>query len=216
MAPNVVPDYAKVWYFVRDASRAGVDDVYERVLNCAKGAAIMTDTTMEVNLITGVYPYLPNHAISAVVDKNLRLIGPPKFSGEDNAFAKEMQRNLGLEEKELPSDIEEFREARRPSATSTDAADVSWIVPTSGQFHVVATVPGIPWHSWAVASCSASGIGYKGMITAAKVIAASGIDLLMNTDIIEEAQKEFAEKTEGNPYKSVIPEGQKPPLPEKE
>ncbi len=213
LAPNVVPDYANVWYFVRDTTREGVDDVYERVLNCAKGAALMTGTTMEVNLITGVYPYLPNHAVSAIVDKNLRLIGPPEFSAADKAFAKEMQKSLGIEEKELPSDIREFKDTGRHSAASTDAADVSWIVPTSGQFNVVSTVPGIPWHSWAVAACVSSDIGKKAVITAAKVLAASGINMITNTTIIEEAQKEFREKTEGKPYKSVIPAGQKPPLP---
>ncbi|MFC1692410.1 amidohydrolase [Candidatus Latescibacterota bacterium] len=213
-APNIVPDYARVWYFVRDARREGVDEVYERVLKCAEGAALMTGTTMEVNLITGVYEYLPNHVLSSVVDRNFRMIGTPQFSGEEQAFAREMQRNLEIEEKGLKTEIEEFEEPKKLTGTgSTDVAEVSWLIPTSSQLEIAAKPEGAPGHSWAVTSCSGSSIGLKVMLTASKILAATGIEILMDTDIVKKAHKEFEKKTEGFTYKSSVPEGQKPPVP---
>jgi len=212
-APNIVPDYAKVWYFVRDVDRPGVEAIYERVLKCAEGAALMTETSMEVNLITGVYDYLPNHTLSAIVDKNLRTIGIPQFTEEEQAFAKEMQNNLGIEEEGLSSEIETFEEPKEISGGSTDCADVSWIVPTAGELGVVTAPLEIPWHSWAVVSCSASTIGFKGMNTAAKVLAASCIEVLMDKNAVMKAREEFTEKTKGFTYKSAVPHDQKPPLP---
>ena len=215
-APNIVPDYARVWYFVRDVDRKGVKEMYKRVLKCAEGAALMTDTKMELNLITGVYEFLPNHTLSAVLDRNLREIGCPEFTGEEQAFAKEMQGNLGVPEDGLSTEKEPFEEPKTVGGGSTDIADVSWIVPTAGELKIASAPLGIPWHSWAVTSCSASTVGFKAMNTGAKVLAASVIDVLMDSDIVRKAREEFEEKTKGFIYKSAVPAGRKPPLPEEE
>ena len=211
-APNIVPDYAKVWYFVRDVNRKGVDEVYPRVLKCAEGAAMMTETTMEVNLITGVYEYLQNLTISEVLDRNLREIGAPKFTEAEQNFANEMQKNFNVEPKGLSTEIEPFEVPKEISGGSTDCADVSWIVPTAGELSIAARPLETAGHSWAVTSCSASTIGFKAMNIATKVLAASGIEILMDKKIVEKAREEFAEKTEGFTYKSAVPEGQKPPI----
>jgi aminobenzoyl-glutamate utilization protein B len=214
-APNIVPDYARVWYFVRDDSRAGVEDVYARVLKCAEGAALMTGTTHEVNLITGVYNYLPNKTLSAVLDRNLRALGAPKFTSEEQAFARAMEKTLGVKEEGFSTKVEPFEEPKTISGGSTDVSDVSWNVPTSGEMGV-ATVPlGAPWHSWAVASSVCSSAGFRGMITASEVLATSGIDILLDPSIVEKAKAEFTEKTKGFTYRSPIPDGQKPPVPER-
>ena len=213
MAPNIVPEYATVWYFVRDINRKGVEHVYERVLKCAEGASLMTETTYEVNLITGVYNYLPNHVVSEVVYRNLKELGPVEFSEEEQAFAKEMQKYIGKEEKGLSAEIGEFKEPKRIGRASTDVSDVSWIVPTSGELGIATNPQGIPGHSWCVTSSSGSSIGMKGMLHAAKTLATSGIEVLLDTDIVEKAQEEFSEKTEGFTYKSALSEGQKPPVP---
>jgi len=213
-APNIVPDYAKVWYFVRDVDRPGVDHVYQRVLKCAEGAALMTETDMEVNLITGCYEYLPNHVLTRLLDKNLRLVGPPEFTEEDQAYAKEMQKNLDVPEKGLIAEIPEFEENESPGGGSTDTADVSWLVPTSGELGIATVPAGVPWHSWAVASSSGCSAGFKGMHVAAKTLAASAVEVLMDTKIIDEAQKEFREKTKDFTYKCAVPLNQNPPLPD--
>jgi aminobenzoyl-glutamate utilization protein B len=215
-APNIVPDYARVWYFVRDENRKGVEEVYARVLKCAEGAALMTDTTMEVKLITGGYEYLPNKVLSKLLDKNLRLVGPPQFTAEEQAFAKKMQKNLGKEEKGLSTKIEDFEEKESPGGGSTDVADISWNIPTSGELGVASTPLEIPWHSWAVASSVGCSVGFKGMIVTAKTLAMSGIEIFMDQKIVEEARKEFKEKTRDFTYKNALPKDQKPPVPEDE
>jgi len=213
-APNIVPDYAVVWYFVRDNTREGVEQVYERVLKCAEGAALMTGTEMEVNLITGTYEYLPNHELTRLLDRNLRLVGPPEFTEQDQAFAKEMQKNLGVEEKGFNTGIEEYSDTETRGGGSTDVADVSRLVPTSGEMDISTMPPGVPAHSWAVASSSGSPAGFKGMLVAAKTLAASSIEAMMDTKIVEKAQAEFKDKTKGFTYRSAVPVEKKPPIPE--
>nr|WP_321268636.1 amidohydrolase [uncultured Sulfurimonas sp.] len=213
-APNIVPDYAKVWYFVRDVDRPGVDHVYNWVLKCAEGAALMTETEMEVNLLTGCYEYLPNHALTKLLDKNLRFVGPPKFTEEDQEYAKEMQRNLGVPEKGLLNDIPEYSDKETTGGGSTDVADVSWLVPISGELGITTTPAGVPWHSWAVSSSSGCSAGFKGMHTAAQTLATSAIEAFMNTKIVEEAKTEFRESTKDFTYTCAVPLNQKPPLPE--
>jgi aminobenzoyl-glutamate utilization protein B len=111
-------------------------------------------------------------------------------------------------------EIESFGDNRN-SGASTDVADVSWIVPTSGELGVATTPQGSPGHSWAVTVSSGSPAGLKGMLVAAKVLASGGIEALLNTEIVSKAAAEFAEKTKGFTYRSAIPEGQKPPVPER-
>jgi len=215
-APNIVPETATVWYFVRDVNREGVEHAYERVLKCAEGASIMTDTTYDVRLVTGTYNYLPNGVLSHLLYDNLKEIGPPEFTDEEVAFAKAMQRAIGREENGFKTGIDDYPVNQRASRASTDASDVSWIAPTSGELGVTTSPRGIPGHSWCVASASGASSGLKGMIVAGKVLAASGVEALMDKKIVEEAQKEFREKTEGFTYKSALPADQKPPLPERE
>jgi aminobenzoyl-glutamate utilization protein B len=212
--PNVVPNYASVWYYVRDVNRRGVEKIYRRVLKCAEGAALMTETTMEVNLITGVYEYLPNYVLSEVLDRNFRLVGPPKFSEADQIFAKEIQRNLKISYNGLSTVIKKLERPDKSSSCSTDVADVSWIVPTSGILTVATAPLGISGHSWAMTTSAGSPIGFKGMIVAAKVLAAGSIDVLIDQDIIKKAYNEFIKKTKGFAYKSAVPLDLKPPVPE--
>ncbi len=212
-APNIVPDRAAAWYYVRDRDRRRLEEVYRRVIACAEGAALMTGTTLEVNVITGVYEYLPNRTLSAVLDRALRETGAPSFTGDQQEFARGVQRTLGLPETGMSTEIEPFGNDRN-SGASTDVADVSWIIPTSGEL-TVATVPrGAPGHHWAVTSSSGSPAGLAGMMVAAKVLATGGVEALLNPEVIRGAKAEFAEKTKGFTYRSAIPDGQKPPVPE--
>jgi aminobenzoyl-glutamate utilization protein B len=213
-APNVVPDYARVWYFVRGKDRQEVEEVYARVLKIAEGAALMSDTRHEVFLLTGVYNKLVNREVARVLHRNLEWVGAPQFRDEEQALAREIQRYVGKKEEGLGAAIKPLEEPKGYMGDgSTDVADVSWIVPTA--------TPGAacwpkdaPGHSWAVTTCSGSSIGYKGMQVAAKTLAAAGIETLMNPKIIEKAQAEFKEKTRGSTYQSAVPEDQKPRFPQ--
>jgi aminobenzoyl-glutamate utilization protein B len=213
-APNIVPDHASAWYYVRDLDRKRLEAVYNRVIDCARGAALMTGTTLEVNVITGVYEYLPNRTLSEVLYRNLKEVGVPQFTAEDQKFARGIQKSLGVPENGMSMEIDSFGDDRN-SGASTDVADVSWIVPTSGELGVATNPLGSPGHSWAVTASSGAPAGLKGMLVAAGVLASGGIEALLNPEIVQKAKAEFTEKTKGFTYRSAIPDGQKPPVPEK-
>jgi aminobenzoyl-glutamate utilization protein B len=213
MAPNVVPDYARVWYFVREKDRKSAEELYERVLKIAAGAATMTETTHEVYLITGVYNKLVNRVVAELLYKNLQLAGVPQFTEQEQEFARQLQKSFGKEEEGLNTKIEEFTEPNEPTrGGSTDVAEVSWLTPTAS-LRTVCWPSETPGHSWGVVTCSGSAIGLKGMDAAAKTFAAAGIEVLTAPGIVEKAQAEFREKTKDFTYKSAVPNDQKPRLP---
>ncbi|MFQ5569573.1 MAG: amidohydrolase [Rhodothermales bacterium] len=214
-APNVVPEYARVWYYVRDLDRESVEKWYDWILKIAEGAALGTRTEHRVFLVTGVHEYNLNHPIQAAMQKNLEQVGPPPFTDEEQAFARELQRYLEIEEKGYDTDIQPLADEPEPaSGGSTDVAEVSYIAPTAG-LNVTTAAAGVPWHSWATTACHGTDAGVKGAVVAAKVLALTGIDLLTDEDLLEEAKTFFEEQTGGAPYTSPIPQDQAPPLPEK-
>lgn len=211
-APNVVPDYARAWYYVRDIDRESAEEDYERVLKVIEGAATMTGTTYKIHFISGVHEMLPNRAGNEVVYSNLLLVGAPKFSDEEQAFAREIQKNLGIEEKGLSNDIEAFKYPERSwGGGSTDVAEVSWLTPTTS-LGIAFKPLGTPGHHWSSVACSQMSIGHKAMITAAKVMTATGIDFLNNPEIIKKMRDEWMKAKKGKEYSSPLPPGLKPPV----
>ena len=209
-APNIVPDYARVWYFVRGKDRKEVEEIYARVLKIAEGAALMTETTHDVYVITGVYNYLKNKVVASLLHQNLQLVGVPTYTPEEQEFARQLQKKFGKEEKGMSTVIKPFGEIKEfKGGGSTDAADVSWLVPTAS-LNVACFPLDVPGHGWGIVTCTGSSVGFKGMLTASKVLAAGAIDLLLNPKLIQDAQTEFKEKTKDFVYKCAIPEDQKP------
>lgn len=212
-APNVVPDYARVWYFVRDTARAPVDASYGRLLKIAEAAALATATEHKVSLITGVHSMLLNRPLQEAMQKNLEAVGAPAFTDEDQAFARELQRFAGVEEKGLSTEVKPLKpEPEPPGGGSTDVAEVSWITPVVS-LSVTTAAAEIPWHSWAVTASHGTEGSVRGAETAAKVLALTGVDLLTRPDLVREARAFWQEKTGGRPYVSPVPANQKPPLP---
>jgi aminobenzoyl-glutamate utilization protein B len=211
-APNVVPDYAKAWYYVRDIDRESVEKDYQRVLKIIEGAAMMTETTYKIHFISGVHEVLPNRAGDEVVYANLQLVGAPPFTEGEQAYAREIQKNLKIEEKGLSTKIEPFRLPERSwGGGSTDVAEVSWLTPTTS-LGVACDPLGSPGHHWAIVACGGMSIGHKAMLTAAKVMAASGLDLFSHPEIIAKMRKEWEEAKKGREYKSPLPPDLKPPV----
>ncbi len=211
-APNVVPEYAKVWYYVRDINREEVEKYYQRILNIAKGAALATGTTHNVYLITGVHEYLLNRPLQEALQQIMEQVGAPKFTEEEQEFARRLQRFVGKEEKGFKDKVEPLAEKPEPPrGGSTDVAEVSWIVPTVG-FQVTTAAAEVPWHSWATTACHGTEAGRKGAVVAAKIIATMGTELLTNPDLIQKAKAFFDKATGGKPYKSPIPLDQPPPV----
>ncbi|UCC96880.1 MAG: amidohydrolase [Phycisphaerales bacterium] len=212
-APNVVPEYTKVWYYVRDINRDEVDKLYARILKIAEGAALATETTHKVHLMTGVHEYLLNRPMQEAMQKNLELVGAPAFTEEEQEFARSLQRSLNKEENGFNDKIQPLPD--KPGEVkggSTDVAEVSWIVPTGG-LNVTTAAEDIPWHSWAATACHGTQAGRKGAVVAAKVMAATGVDVLTRPAFVQEARAFFLKATDGKPYQSPIPANQEPPLP---
>jgi aminobenzoyl-glutamate utilization protein B len=210
--PNIVPEYAKIWIWVRDLDRAGVKTVVAKVEKIVEGSAIATGTTPKIHHKGSYHEMLVNRKGSEVLQKNLEKIGPITYADEEIQYAQRIQRETEAEEKGMVSAIEKLKEPEKyPEGGSTDVAEVSWITPT---VHLSTTCApyGIPWHSWAVVASSKHPIGYKGMFLAAKVMAATALDFFRSPDILTEMKKEFDEKRKGYTYKSGISPDQKPPI----
>ncbi len=203
--PNVVPEYAKLWCWVRDWQRAGVDEVFQRVRKMVDGAALMSEVEGKLTVQGGDYEMLINRTGARLLHSNMNGLGPIRFTPEEQEFARAIQRAAGVEGKGLNGEIQPL-EGQEKEGGSTDVGDVSWIVPT---LHVsVATAPeGVPWHAWPVVACSGMSIGHKGLIYAARTLAATTVDLFEDSKTREAIQAEFKEMTRGHVYKPYIPEG---------
>ena len=214
-APNVVPEYAKVWYYVREEDRDKVNEYYDWILKIAQGAAMATRTTHEVTLITGVHSVLFNRPLQEAMQWNLEHVGAPDFTDADQEFAKALQRSLDLEEKGLDIEIQPLADGPLPvSGGSTDVAEVSHIAPTVG-LSVTTAAADIPWHSWAASASHGTEGSVRGAMVAAKVIALTGVDVLTDASLVERAQEFFTEATGGKPYVPPIPVDQAPPVPKR-
>ncbi len=212
-APNVVPEYAKVWYYVRDTSRVSVDEYYGRILNIAEGAALATRTEHEAFLITGVHETLLNRPLQEAAFRNLQLVGGPRFPEAFERFAVDMQRGLGIAEDGLATAVKPLApEPEPPRGGSTDVAEVSYITPTVG-LSVTSAPAGVPWHSWATTAAHGTEWAVAAADVAARVLALTSVDLLTDPDLVAKARTFFDEKSAGRPYVSPIPQEQKPPVP---
>lgn len=190
-APNVVPDFAEVYYYARQNDMTILDDVWDRILKAAQGAALGTGTTMEFEITGSVYPVLLNETLARVMYKRLQQVGGVKYSAEETAFAEQLQKSLGSRAKSLDSAWAIMPWAfGGASAGSTDVADVSWNVPTV-QIGAATWVPGTAAHSWQAVAASGMSIGAKGMMVAAKTMALTAVDLFTTPATIVAAKAEM-------------------------
>lgn len=193
-APNVVPDYAEVYYYARHNRRDVVRDVFDRIVKAAEGAAIGTGTTMEYEIVNGVHELLPNLVLQKVVHDNLSSIGGYNYTEDERSFAIKISESLGQSEllENRTIEVQPFKETARAYG-STDVGDVSFVVPTVG-FGTATWVPGTPAHSWQAVAAGGTSIGHKGMLVAAKTLTATALDLFSNDDLINQAKKEFNDR----------------------
>lgn len=210
--PNVVPPEAESWYYIRANRHQDVEEMFDWVSEIAHGAAMMTRTQVEIRVDDDSHEVLPNLPLSAIVDRNLHLVGAPKFTDEEKAAARKMQEGLnGNFEIAFHEDIDPLPVAPPHDAHSDDGGNVSWKVP-----YVVFTVAsypvGVPIHSWQVAACSGMSIGQKAMEVAAKTLAGSAIDLFKSPAAIAEAKKDLEGRTKGAPFRLLTSPDRKPPV----
>lgn len=216
LAPNVVPDYAKVWYYVRDINRKNVEEYYGRILDIAAGSAKATRTEHKVTLITGVHAMLLNRPLIERAQMHLEYVGGPTFTEEEQNWAKELQRNTDKEEEGFDGSIQPLAPADAPPSRgggSTDVAEVSHITPEIS-FGVTTAPANVPWHSWATAASHGTPAAVKGAMVATKAMSLMGIDLFTDEDLLAEAREFFKKKKDGEGYTSPIPQDQQVMLPE--
>lgn len=192
-APNVVPAFAEVYYYVRHPKPDEVKAVWERIVKAAQGAALGTETKVEVEVMAGVYNMLPNEVLAKVMDKNLHQVGGYTYSDSEKEFAVKIQKSLTGNIPALESTNEIAPYQIRDVVASTDVADVSWVAPTVG-LSTATWVPGTPAHSWQAVAAGGTTIGFKGMMVAAKTMAFTAIDLFESPALIEESWKELRRK----------------------
>lgn len=205
--PNVVPEEAQLWMWVRALERDDVEAMLERIRKMAEGAALAAGVEASVHVGGGDWNMLVNMAGQRLAQENLEWLDPLEFTGEEQEFAKSIQKATGVEPLGLRTAIRPFDAKPGPAeGGSTDVADVSWVIPT---IHVsVATAPaGAPWHGWSVVATGGMSIGHKGMIFASKALAATMIDLFLDPGSVDAVRSEFAEKTKGVTYVPYIPDG---------
>ena len=187
---NVVPDFAQIWTRLRENNREQVDVLYERALKIAEGAALMTGTTHEVKLISGIYEIQVNRTGAEAMQKNLEALGEITYTDEEVAYANTILKETGKPQKGIDGSVHPLRETLPAQGGSTDVGDVSQIVPTIRMSATVASKGG-PWHSWAVVACTGMSIGHKGMIYAAKALAMTMADLYKNPKLVDAVKKDF-------------------------
>jgi aminobenzoyl-glutamate utilization protein B len=214
-APNIVPENAELYLYARNPSLTTLDGIWARIEKIGQGAAMMTETTLDIQIVSSDDNILANDALAKVLQKNLEEVGGFHYTGAETHFAQELQQSLppgSAGDLGSTATVQPLRpfDPNAPAA-STDVGDVSWNVPTIG-FTAATFVPGIVPHTWQAAACAGMSIGQKGMLVAAKTLAITGADLFSNPQLVQDAKADFERQLKGKTYKSEIPAGQKPPL----
>ena len=231
--PNIVPDEAEVWYFVRAPERKLLDEVYERVIKVAQGAAMMTETSVDVRFGGACSTVLNNHYLADLQYEAMSRIGPIRFTEDELRFAREINSRYPAENQKqflddlrVPPELTDQVEALKNEPLvaenlpamdeefigtgSTDVGDVSWITPLS-MLETACFPTGVAGHSWGITASSGMSIGHKGMMHAAKVMAYTAALLYTDPTHLEKARAEFEEKIRRTPYVNPIPPDVQPP-----
>jgi aminobenzoyl-glutamate utilization protein B len=206
--PNIIPDKGVIWWFVRDASMPAAKETYDKLMKIAEGAALMTGTTFDVKYSASAWPQLVNKTLAEAIQKNVDLVGMPKWTEAEQQRAKDFQTKYEKPAIGLQTKVTLL--GGRPQATSSnDNGDVSWVVP-AGSLNFPSAVPGIGAHEWKAAVFPTSSISHKGQVVGAKALAASIIDLLTSPELLAKARAEWEIESKKIPYFSLVPPDAKP------
>ena len=204
-APNVVPDFSEVFYYVRHPKRDQVVAIFDRLVKTAKGAAMGTETNVDYEIIGGTHDLLINRTLAENMQQNLEKVGGVQYSAEEIAFGKKLQSSFTFKAPEIANaaTVKPLQAVVDAGGGSTDVGDVSYAVPTVGM-EAATWIPGTPAHSWQAVACGGTEIGTKGMMVAAKTMTLTAIDLFTQPALIEKAKAEFKEARGDYQYKALL------------
>lgn len=204
-APNVVPDYAEVYYYVRHPKREVAVDVFDRITKAAEGAALGTGTTMQYEIVGGTHDLLINKTLASLMQENLERVGGVVYTEEEKAFGKKLQASFfnKAPSVEEASTIKPLQKETNAGGGSSDVSDVSYVVPTVG-LEAATWIPGTSAHSWQAVACGGTEIGTKGMLVASKTMALTAIDLFSKPAVIVKAKVEFIKSVGDYKYKPLL------------
>ena len=210
-APNVVPDRGSTWYYTRDLDEH-LESHFQWVIDCAKGAALMTQTTYEVKVLAAVHQRFYNKTLAELMFENIKAVGKPKYTEKEEAFARALQENAGLPTKGLDYPLELTSPETTPfRGGSSDMGDVTLVAPTV-TLRFPTRIPGCPAHHWTSVSSACTSFAHKGISAGSKVAAFTAYDILTKPDVLSRIRTEFEELSKSRPYKSFLPAEAKPPL----
>jgi aminobenzoyl-glutamate utilization protein B len=198
-APNVVPDFAQVYYYVRNPDADMVRSIWERVEAAAKGAAAGTGTSVDWEIMHGNLSLLPNQLIAGLMQKNMESLGGITYNEEEQAYAETIYQSLTEPKYKLGSEQTVLEIDTDISMGSTDVGDISWNVPTA-EFTTATWVPGTAAHSWQAIAAGGTNIGIKGLQLAAKTLALTAADFFENPELAKQARAELV-KQRGDDFK---------------
>ncbi|QFU16098.1 M20 family metallopeptidase [Microvirga thermotolerans] len=225
IAPNVVQARARVRYSIRAMDLPGMLELVERVHRIAQGAALMTETSVEMRIVSAVSNTLGNRPLEQALHNAMEELGPPPFDEADRDFARRIRATLSEQEiasvyravgqprtdAPLADFLVPLDAPRKPMIGSTDLGDVSWVVPTV-QAHAPTVAIGTPFHTWQVVAQGKAPAAHKAMVHVAKAMAATGMAAIIDPGLVAAAKADLAGQTRDTPYVSPLRNGVEPPL----
>jgi aminobenzoyl-glutamate utilization protein B len=210
-APNIVPAFAEANLIARNPDAQVLAGIWERIMDCARAGALASGTRMEFEQGTNYSNVLPNDALTEVLGRAMQKAGGYEYTPDEKTFAVELQKTLAGPVRSPGPEKVHTDMSESVGSASSDAGDVSWVVPTA-QFTAATFVPGVSAHTWQAAACAGTSIGRKGMVVAARTLAVAGVELFENPSEVKAAHDAFEKRLDGRKWATRIPADGKPPL----
>jgi aminobenzoyl-glutamate utilization protein B len=207
--PNAVPRTAAVWWMFRDSTADGVLKLFDQGNKIAEGAALMTNTRVQSDVVSAVWPVRGNRTLAELFQREIEWVGPPTWTEEEDALARAVQAKTKMPVQGLKRTIDLLKGPPVQNHSANDAGDISWKVPMV-KYYFPGSIPHINFHHWAAGVALATSIAHRGALAGAKVMAAAIVECLKNPAIVVEAKRTFKEELGGVEYHPLLPRHQKP------
>ena len=209
--PNVIPRKASIWWYFRGPSADKAGKLFDQAKKIAEGAALMTNTEVEIDVMSAVWPVRGNRTLAELLQRQIEVIGMPEWSAEEEDLARRLQERAKVKVEGLKQQPTLMKGEAQQKSSANDSGDVSWKVPTA-KFYFPSNIPNIANHHWAAGVALATSIAHKGGVAGAKAMSAAIVECLGNPALVDEAKRTFKEEIADTPYKPLLPVNQAPPL----